>query len=187
MKYTLDSRLGKEVYLRRCSLSECQAACCRYGTWVEQDLAAMILANAPVIAQHMRPVCQTRDWFCGEVEPDEHVLTGRVVHTLVTDLTLKDHSEACVFLREDFKCSLQVAAERNAMHPWAWKPFYCILHPLEISEDGTITIPDIHAVLAEKASCLRRSSRKTRLMDTLLPELEYLLGKKEIDKIRKSA
>lgn len=177
----------EEAYLRRCTLAECQAACCRYGTWVEQDLATLILANAPLIRQYMNPVCQTRDWFSDEVEPDEHVPGGRVVHTLVVSLVMKGHSEACVFLREDFKCSLQVAAESNAMHPWAWKPFYCIIHPLEISGDGSITIPDGRTLLAEKASCLRKSSRKHLLIDTLLPELEYLLGEKEVDKVRKSA
>jgi len=73
---------------------------------------------------------------------------------------------------------LQVAATANGLHPWRFKPYYCILHPLDQDEQGRFTVDTVDALLAEKGSCLRASEETTPLIEIFAPELEYLLGEK---------
>jgi hypothetical protein len=101
-----------------------------------------------------------------------------VVHTRV--LPAPDHygGTACVFLREDWKCALQVAAEGEGLHPWRFKPFFCVMHPLDLDAEGNLTLDTAPALLEEPASCLRRTAVPRPLAETLEPELRYLLGEK---------
>ena len=90
----------------------------------------MILDNVELIREYMPPAQQNPgDWFDGREEQDPFVPSKRVVHSTV--LETPDHygGTACVFLRRDHKCALQVAANAAGQHPWHFKPFYCILHP----------------------------------------------------------
>lgn len=163
--------------MRRCELGECRAACCLYGVWIDLAEADRIRANAALIAPHM-PRCQ-RDpagWFDGREEADEHSPSGRTVHSQV--LFAADHygGTACVFLRKDHKCALQVAALANGLHPWRFKPFYCILHPLDLDDEGRITLDETRLLLEEPGSCLRPAEHLTPLVEIFEPELRYLLG-----------
>ena len=63
------------------------------------------------------------------------------------------------------------------MHPWRFKPFYCILHPLDLDEEGRITLDDTQLMLAEPGSCLRPADQPIPLVETFEPELRYLLAK----------
>jgi hypothetical protein len=83
---------------------------------------------------------------------------------------------ACVFLGEDAKCALQVASQAAGLHPWQWKPFYCVLHPLDLDEDGRITLDETAELLAEEGSCLRPSAEEIELVETFAEEIQYLLG-----------
>jgi hypothetical protein len=85
---------------------------------------------------------------------------------------------SCIFLRRDQKCALQVAAEENGEHPWRFKPFYCILHPLDLDEDSRITLDEIELMLDEPTSCLQYSRQEIPLQETFKNELDYLLGRK---------
>ncbi len=90
---------------------------------------------------------------------------------------------ACVFLREDYKCALQVAGEAAGEHPWRFKPFYCILHPLDLDEKGRITLDESGLLVSEPASCLREAEISTSLLKLFEAELRYLLGEKTYEKI----
>ena len=173
----LNPRLGHAEPLRRCRLEECQAACCLHGAWVDLVEVETILAHAASIRPHLPAGQAAPDlWFDDRQEADEHALSGTVRHTAV--LPAPDHygGTACVFLRRDSKCALQVAAEAAGAHPWQFKPFYCILHPLDLDEAGRITLDVNEALLAEPASCLRAAHDSVPLEETFAPELGYLLG-----------
>jgi len=179
MEKRINPRLLKAEPMQRCTLGECRAACCLHGVWSDRLEMKDILANASIIAPHMEEDHRDpADWFDGREEPDDHSISGWAGHSTV--LPDDDHygGTACIFLRKDHRCALQAAANAEGLHPWRFKPFYCILHPLDIDEQGRITLDETELMLAEPGSCLRPAERPIPLWETFEPELRYLLGEK---------
>jgi hypothetical protein len=175
----LSPRLHDSEPLQRCCLDECRAACCLHGAWIDRVEAQEILQNADLILPHMPEAArQPAAWLDGRCEPDRHTLSGEVVHTTVLPAPEHYGGTACIFLRNDHKCALQVAAAAAGEHPWRFKPFYCILHPLDLDDEGRITLDARDVLLAEPASCLRASEQSVPLAITFEAELVYLLGEK---------
>ncbi len=178
MKLRLSPRMLKAEPLRRCKLNECRAACCLHGVWVDRSEIRDILDHHTLIEPFMPEGFHNRqDWFDNRQEKDPHSLSGIVGHTTVVSNPEHYGGTACVFLRPDFKCALQVAGEKAGYHPWRFKPFYCILHPLDFDAQGQITLDETEAMLDEPGSCVRRSDKTTPLTDVFEEELAYLLGK----------
>jgi len=185
MKHHINPRLLKSEPVRRCRLDECHAACCLHGAWVDQVEIKDILSHADMIAPHMPvEVAESLDWFDERREVDPHAISGEVGHTTV--LSAPDHygGTACIFLRRDRKCALQTAADESKLPPWRFKPFYCILHPLDLDERGRITLDHIDLMLAEPGSCLRPAPHPIPLIETFAEELRYLLGEKTYHQIK---
>ena len=181
-KYLLDPFLQTAQPVQRCGWPGCGAACCIYGAWVDKTLVEDILAHSELIAQYLPVDLRYPEiWFDEREEADEHALSGVVTHTAV--LPDPDHygGTACIFLRPDRQCALQTAAQENDLHPWRFKPFYCILHPLEI-KDGQITLDDPALMVDEPASCLRSAEKAVPLVETFREEIEYFLGKLDDEK-----
>ncbi len=174
--YHLHPKLNTESHLQRCDWPNCKAACCIYGVWVDKLHAKEILSHAALIAPHMHPEhTDPSCWFDGQEEDDDFALTGKVVHSTIIPNHEHYGGTACIFLRPDYKCALQVTADENGLHPWRFKPFYCILHPLDLEEDGRITLGEEALLAEEPASCLR-SSEQPRLLSSLFPEeLAYFI------------
>lgn len=184
METRINPRLMQSEPMRRCTLGECHAACCLHGVWIDGLEAQEIRNHAALIAPHMEPENRDPgDWFDGREEPDDNATTGWTVHSTV--LPDPDHygETACIFLRKDHLCALQVAADANHLHPWRFKPFYCILHPLDLDEQGRITLDETGLLLEEPGSCLRRADRPIPLVETFEPELRYLLGQNAYERL----
>ena len=176
----ISPRLLQSEPMQRCSLDACRAACCLHGVWVDLAEVRDIFAHAGLIRPHMPPAHQDpKGWFDERLEEDEHALTGQVRHTTV--LPDVDHygGTSCVFLRADYKCALQVAAQEARLHPWRFKPFYCILHPLDFDDQGHITLDETDLLLSEPGSCLRPAAKPVPLIELFAEELRYLLGVKD--------
>ena len=187
MKYRVHPRLLKSEPLRRCQLDECHAACCLNGAWVDQVEIQDIRSHANLIAPHMPVgVMDPDDWFDERLETDRHAISGQVGHTIV--LSAPDHygGTACIFLQGDHKCALQKAAIQAHLHPWRFKPFYCILHPLDLDELGRITLDDTELMLSEQGSCLRPAHHPIPLIETFAEELRYLLGETTYQQLKSS-
>lgn len=185
MKHRINPRLLKSEPMQRCALDECHGACCLHGAWVDRAEIDDILSHAALIAPYMpEGVTDHQDWFDGRRETDKYATSGEVGHTTV--LPDADHygETACIFLRRDCKCALQTAASEGQLHPWRFKPFYCILHPLDLDEQGRITLDETDLMLAEPGSCLRQAEKSTPLTDTFAEELRYLLGEKGYRKLK---
>ncbi len=175
MTLSLSARLEESEPVARCGWPACKAACCVYGVWVDLQEVADIRAHAALIQPHLPPEHRDPDgWFDGETEPDRHTPSKTVTHTRV--VADPDHygGSACVFLRGDHRCALQVAGEANGLHPWRFKPFYCVLHPLDLDDHGRITLDEVRFMVDEPASCLRRSEKPVVLRELFAEELEYL-------------
>jgi hypothetical protein len=165
--------------MQRCKLSECRGACCLHGVWIDTAEQDDLLAHAGLIAPHLPEAL--RDplaWFDGRSETDEFSPSGQVVHSTVLPDRGHYGGTACLFLLEDYKCALQVAGQAAGLHPWRFKPFYCILHPLDLDEQGRITLDETYPLLAEEGSCLRPAPDMIPLTETFAEELSYLLGGK---------
>jgi len=183
MKREINPRLLKSEPMQRCRLEECRAACCLYGVWLDRNEWAEIQTNADLIIPHM-PAGRDdpTQWVDGREEMDEFVPSGHVIHSLVLDDPDHYGGTACVFLRPDHRCALQVAGQEAGVHAWRFKPFYCILHPLDLDDQGRITLDETEAMLSEPGSCLRPCERLVPLAETFEPELRYLLGDERYDK-----
>lgn len=184
MEKRINPRILQSEPMQRCTLGACHAACCLYGVWIDRLEAKAISANAALIAPHMEPENRDPgDWFDGREEPDENALSGWTVHSTVVPDPQHYGETACIFLRQDHLCALQVAANVNKMHPWHFKPFYCILHPLDLDEEGRITLDRAELMLDEPGSCLRPAQSPIPLLETFEPELRYLLGEKSYQQL----
>ncbi|HWQ46133.1 MAG TPA: DUF3109 family protein [Longilinea sp.] len=174
---TINPRLLLSEPMQRCVLSECKGACCLHGVWADHLEAQTILSNAALISPHMPPEnADPAFWFDGTTDEDEFSPSGRVLHSTVVEAPEHYGSTACIFLCSDHKCALQVAAVAANLHPWQFKPFYCILHPLDLDEQGRITLDETKLLLEEEGSCLRPAPKPIPLLITFEPELRYLLG-----------
>ncbi len=173
----INPRLLESERVQRCRLSECRGACCLHGVWIDLAERDDLLAHAGLIAPHLPPALRDpAAWFDGRQEADEFAPSGAVVHSNVLPDAAHYGGTACVFLREDYKCALQVAGQAAGLHPWRFKPFYCVLHPLDLDEQGRITLDETSALLAEEGSCLRPAQRPIPLRETFKEELDYLAG-----------
>ena len=170
--------------MQRCKLGECKGACCLYGVWLDQTEWEDIQANATLITPYMSPgLDDPAEWVDGRQDTDEFSRSRVVVHTRVLENKQHYGGTACVFLRADHKCALQVAGQAAGLHPWRFKPFYCVLHPLDLDEQGRITLDEASALLDEEGSCLRPATKMTPLRKTFEEELRYLLGDEDYEKL----
>ena len=174
--------------LRRCTLEECHGACCVFGVWVDTREVTDILSHANLIIPHMPAESRTPgEWFAPVEDQDKHSPTGKVIHTAVENHPEHYGGTACIFWRDDAKCALQVAAVTNDLHPWRFKPYYCVIHPLDQDEQGRITLDETKELAKEPGSCLRPAETPIPLIDTFEDELRYLLGDKMYNDIRRAA
>lgn len=175
MNFVSAPRMAERESVRRCGWPECRAACCVYGTWIGEGQVEDILAHAELVQPHLPE--DRRDpagWFGEETEPDAHIRRGTVVHTVVRDDPEHYGGSACIFLLDDYRCALQSAGESAGLHPWRFKPFYCILHPLDLDERGRITLDEVRFMVDEPASCLRRADEEVVLGELFSEEIAYL-------------
>jgi hypothetical protein len=170
--------------MQRCVLHQCRGACCLHGVWIDAAERDLLLEHTSRIAPHMPPALRDPAvWFDGREEDDPFSRSGRVFHSNV--LPDREHygGTACVFLCEDSKCALQVAGQAAGLHPWHFKPFYCVLHPLDLDEQGRFTLDETADMLTEQGSCLRPALRLIPLVETFAEELRYFLGDEEYERL----
>ena len=174
--------------MQRCRLHECQGACCLYGVWVDVKEQEDILEHADLISPFMREgYSDPLTWFNNETDVDEFSPSKQVRHSTVLEDNTHYGGTACVFLRSDYKCALQVAAVKKRLHPWRFKPFYCILHPLDLDEQGRITLDETKLLLDEPGSCLRPAPLLIPLAETFESELIHFLGEENQKRILNEA
>jgi hypothetical protein len=184
----INPRMLEAAPMRRCRLDECLGACCVFGVWADQREMEDILANAEIIKPFMPEGAKDpADWFASYEDHDEFSPSKLVVHTAVETTPEHYGGTACIFWLSDGKCALQVAGKENGFHPWRFKPYYCILHPLDLDEQGRITVDETETLLGEPGSCLRPTDVKIPLVETFQEELHYLLGDRVYEAIKKQA
>ncbi len=146
----------------------CSSDCCSGGVYADLTERDRILAAKEKIKLQMDET-QTRDerlWFDDEVCDDPDFASGRCVGTGVVN-------EKCVFLDRKGHCSIQLAAVAEGLDRWAWKPLYCILYPIEVSDRVVGFDPMLQG---EKPCCTIQRDYEVPLFRACKAELMHLLG-----------
>ncbi len=178
----INPRMLANEYMQRCQLGQCGGACCLHGVWVDSMEKERILARAEAVSAWLPAAL--RDplaWFDGREEADADSESGWVFHTTVLPDRGHYGGTACIFLREDARCALQCAGQALGLHPWTLKPFYCVLHPLDLDREGRITLDETEALLAEEGSCLRPANEKVSLLELFSEELAWLADARDLE------
>jgi len=147
----------------------CASKCCQWGVYVDIKERDTVLVHQHAIADQMDET-QTRDvkvWFESDEHDDPDFASGRCVGTHV-------HNDKCVFLDKAGRCAIQLAAVAAGLDRWAWKPMYCVLFPIEISE-GIVGFDPM--LQGDEHCCSIRSEYDTPLFRACSAELIHLIGK----------
>lgn len=184
----VNPRLLAVEALQRCALGECKGACCVFGVWVDLGEMEDIMQHAALILPHMPEDARNPgEWFAPVEWNDNRSPSGKVIHTAVENRPDHYGQTACIFCLSDGKCALQVAADANGFHPWRFKPFFCILHPLDLDDKGRITLDSLENMMSEAGSCVRPADAAQPLLDTFEPELRYLMGERIYNALKELA
>jgi hypothetical protein len=174
-RLAVDRALFDARFSEACSMSSCDAGCCRDGVLVDLEHRDVILAHADLVKRHMSPD-QERDpdrWFEREIADDPDFPSGKAVGT--------EAPAGCVFLNDERRCVLHVADDAEDL-PVTLKPFFCRLFPLAIC-DGHLMLDE--PVAGERTACCSATSGgEQTVFDVCRAELEMVLGKDGVEELR---
>ncbi len=158
----IDPLVFRAKFPHRCALDRCKSRCCKGGVWADSLEREVILQNADRFLPYLR--AEARDpalWF-GEKSKDPDCPSGVAVETNVV-------GDSCVFFHPAHGCSLQKAAIDLGRHEWEWKPRFCIMFPLVVSE-GVITVDED----MDEVWCMEKENRTHPLLASVEKEVNHL-------------
>ena len=167
-QYTISPELYHKGYPAGQSPCACTSVCCQNGVYADVKERDLILAHKDVIKQCMDET-QTTDenlWFEQHEQEDSDFVSGRSVGTEV-------YNGKCTLLDKAGHCSLQVAAVQQGMHRWALKPVFCVLFPLEIS-NNVIAFDDL--LDQEQHCCTVSTEFDVPIYEACKDELIHIIG-----------
>jgi hypothetical protein len=86
--------------------------------------------------------------------------------------------QACVFFHPAHGCSLQKAAIDRGRHEWEFKPRFCIMFPLVVSE-GVLTVDEE----MDEMWCLKDENRTHPILDAVGKEVDHLFPEEIVRKL----
>ena len=166
--YTMSGELFTRGYPAGGGPCSCSSACCEGGVFIDAKEREAIVAHRELIAQHMDATQSTdpAQWFEPGVTEDPDFPSGQCVGTQVVN-------DKCAFLDGAGRCSLQKAAVAAGLHKWAIKPLFCILYPIEIS-NNTVSFDDM--LQDEESCCTIGTAFAVPLFRACREELVHLVG-----------
>ena len=166
--YTFSSELFEKGFSPENGPCTCTSMCCEGGVYADIREKDKILSHQEIITRYMDET-QSKDvtqWFEEKESDDADFPSGRCIGT-------REINDKCAFLDKFGRCSLQRAATEEGMHKWALKPFFCILYPIEIS-NNVVSFDDM---LQDDQSCCSVSDDfQIPLFEACREELMHLLG-----------
>ncbi len=167
-QFSISPELYRKGYRTGRGPCTCTSVCCQHGVYADSGERDRILQHKEIIRKYMdeTQAGNEHQWFERHEAEDSDFASGRCVGTAVVN-------EKCAFLDKFGRCSLQVAASSEGMHRWALKPIFCILFPLEIS-NNVISFDDL---LDEEQDCCSITDRfDIPLFEACKDELTHVLG-----------
>lgn len=160
----IDPLVYRAKFPESCRLDQCRSRCCRFGVWADAGEMKEILANRDRFLPYLRPEASDPSCWFGRAEEDRDCPSGTAVETRVI-------GGACAFLHPAHGCALQKAAIEAGLHQWRFKPRFCVMFPLVVSE-GTLTVDEEMRSLW----CMREKNRTHPIAESVRAELRYLFG-----------
>ncbi len=158
----IDPHVFHAKFPHRCSLDRCKSRCCQGGVWADIEEREVILRNAELFLPYVLPEAKDPSlWFGGTTE-DPDCPSGTAVETNVA-------GDYCIFFNPDHGCSLQKAATDLFRHPWEFKPRFCVMFPLVVSE-GVLTVDED----MEDVWCMECENRTHPILSAVEEEVTYL-------------
>ncbi|MDP4237734.1 MAG: DUF3109 family protein, partial [Bacteroidota bacterium] len=184
--FKVDELIFTQGFVNYCDIDKCGGGCCHSGVYVDSKEYENILIHKDDIISVMDET-QIKDpaqWFDGEWIEDADFPTGRATGTQVHDRDggISGFTEGCVFLDKRHFCSIQVAAASKGLHRWAWKPTYCIMFPITVTE-ATITYDDSHSVDLHYCGPNGAGNYVHSVYEAMKEELQNFLSKEEFEKV----
>jgi len=163
----VDPVIFTQKFVNGCDIRYCSGECCYYGVYAESTEAEMLMGMKERIIESMddSQIKDSTQWF-EEPNEDADFKSGIAVGTEV-------YNGKCVFLDKQGFCTLQKIAYENGENKWKYKPLYCILFPLVIS-DGVFTIDDGH--LERMHYCSQEGKQTSTVFEVCTEEIVHVFG-----------
>lgn len=167
----IDPHVFRARFPHRCDLDRCESRCCTGGVWADAEEREVILRNADLFLPYVRPEAgDPSSWF-GETGRDPDCPSGVAVETQVVD-------GYCVFFNPRHGCILQKAAIDLGRHEWEFKPRFCVMFPLVLS-DGVLTVDED----MDEAWCLSQENRTHPILSAVEKEVSFLFPEEVAQKL----
>jgi hypothetical protein len=166
--FTFAPELFGSGFLKESGPCRCSSNCCSGGVYADLSERDQILALKEKITPHMDETqcSDEHQWFDDEIEVDADFASGHCIGTAVIN-------DKCVFLNAKGHCSIQLAAVADGLDRWAWKPLFCVLFPIEITDKVVGFDPMLQD---EQPCCSTSQSFDVPLFRACKDELTHLLG-----------
>lgn len=168
----IDPHVFHAKFPEQCALDRCKSGCCRYGVWADEEEREVILRHADLFLPYVRPEARNPSLWFGETAKDPDCPSGMAVETNVA-------GDSCVFFHPAHGCSLQKAAIDRGKHEWEFKPRFCIMFPLVVSE-GVLTVDEE----MDEVWCLKDENRTHPILDAVGKEVDHLFPEEVARKLR---
>jgi|WetSurMetagenome_2_1015567.scaffolds.fasta_scaffold556766_2 hypothetical protein len=167
-QYTISPELYHKGYPHGHSPCMCTSVCCQHGVYADVKERDRILEHRDLIKKYMDETQSKNElhWFEHEELTDADFSSGRCVGTEVVN-------NKCAFLDKAGRCSIQVATTSEGRDRWELKPIFCILFPIEIS-NNVIGFDDL--LDDEQPCCSIDATFDTPMFRACKDELVHLLG-----------
>jgi Protein of unknown function (DUF3109) len=167
-QYMISPELYQKGYKQGAGPCSCSSVCCQHGVYVDIGERDRAIAHKEIIKKFMDETqrLDEHEWFERDEEDDVDFVSGRCVSTRVVN-------GKCAFLDKAGRCSMQMAGTMSGMHKWSLKPIFCILYPLEVS-NNVISFDDM--LNEEQQCCTIDNDFDMPLFEACKEELTYILG-----------
>jgi len=158
----IDPLVFRAKFPHRCVLDRCKSRCCRGGVWADLAERDLILGNADLFLPYVRPEAKDPSLWFGETTRDPDCPSGTAVETNVA-------GDYCILFHPAHGCALQKAAVEVGRHEWEFKPRFCVMFPLVVSE-GVLTVDED----MEDVWCMMRENRTHPILSAVAREVNHL-------------
>lgn len=158
----IDPHVFRAKFPHRCALDRCKSRCCTGGVWADSAERESILRNADLFLPYLRPEAKDPSSWFGRTQRDPDCASGVAVETAVA-------GDYCVFFHPGHGCVLQKAAIAHGRHEWEFKPRFCVMFPLVVTE-GVLTVDDE----MDDVWCMARENRTQPILSAVEKEVSFL-------------
>ncbi|RYZ57688.1 MAG: hypothetical protein EOP07_09225 [Proteobacteria bacterium] len=132
-----------ECRLNRCDTKLCEAMCCYDGAYFmndeEEAAIRLVVKSFPRSFPHLPETYVVDGYWEGEFYGRK---TATRPHTYLNPQYPSHFNQSrCVFAAANGYCGLETVAREQGLHPWAYKPSTCWIHPAEDAGDELLPPP----------------------------------------------